>query len=316
MKMRVNAIITGATGFLGAALAGRILESGGKVAAIVRRNSPNRLRLADHPSLQVVEGDLSDVGSWRVPLSGFRGEVFYHLAWNGVGNSFRNDPLQITNIEPSLATLRLAAELGCRRWIGAGSQGEYGPLNKRISEQEPLAPTTLYGAAKGATCLLSQALGRQLGVETVWARVFSTYGPGDNSGWMLVDVIRQLLAGQRPALTPGEQLWDYLYVDDAADALFAMGSADHLCGVYNLGSGQSRTIRSIAEIARDMIDPSLPLGFGEIPYRPDQVMHLEADIDKLVRETGWRPRIELESGVKNLLEWIKESVSVKSGKAG
>jgi nucleoside-diphosphate-sugar epimerase len=301
----VNAIVTGATGFLGAALVARLLASGGKVAVIVRRDSPNRKRLPNHPALLVVNGDFDDVGAWREPLAGFSAEVFYHLAWSGVGNRYRNDPMQTANIEPTLETLRLARELGCGRWVGTGSQAEYGPLNRRISEKDLPEPTSLYGAAKAATCLLTQVLGEQLGMETVWARVFSTYGPGDNSGWMLVDVIRQLLNGQRPALTPGEQLWDYLYVDDAADALYAMGKCEHLSGTYNLGSGQSQTIRSIAEMARDLINPQLPLGFGDIPYRPDQVMHLEADIDKLTKDTGWRPQVSLESGIGNLIEWIK-----------
>jgi nucleoside-diphosphate-sugar epimerase len=305
MNSPVNAIVTGATGFLGAALVARLLAAGGRVAVIARQDSPNLKRLPDHPSLLVVNGDFSDVGAWQEPLAGFTAEVFYHLAWNGVGNSYRNDPRQTANIEPSLETLRLARELGCRRWVGTGSQAEYGPLNRRISEIDPPEPTSLYGAAKAATCLLTQVLGKQLGIEPVWARVFSTYGPGDNSGWMLVDVIRQLLDGQRPALTPGEQLWDYLYVDDAADALFAMGKIENLSGIYNLGSGQSRTIRSIAEMARDLINPELPLGFGEIPYRPDQVMHLEADIDKLIKDTGWRPQVSLEAGIRNLVDWIK-----------
>ncbi|HEY5976165.1 MAG TPA: NAD-dependent epimerase/dehydratase family protein [Geobacteraceae bacterium] len=319
MNSPVNAIVTGATGFLGAALVSRLLASGGRVAVIARQDSPNLKRLPSHPDLLVVHGDFSDVGAWQEPLAGFPAEVFYHLAWNGVGNKYRNDPMQIANIDPSLETLRLARTLGCRRWVGTGSQAEYGPLNRRISENDPPAPSSLYGAAKAATCLLTQVMGKQLGVEPVWARVFSTYGPGDNSGWMLVDVIRQLLNGQRPALTPGEQLWDYLYVDDAAAAMFAMGKAASLSGVYNLGSGQSQSIRSIAEMARDLINPQLPLGFGEIPYRPDQVMHLEADIDKLTRDTGWRPRVSLESGIGNLIEWIKGAVmddmQTDSGKA-
>lgn len=309
MKGNINAIVTGATGFIGAALVRRLLDCGGKVAAIVRPESPNCSLLPDSPNLTVVPGDLRDVTTWREPLSGFGADVFYHLAWHGVGSNQINDPQQASNIEPSLATLKLAAELGCRRWVATGSQGEYGPLNRRISEQDLLEPTTLYGAAKAATCLLTRVLGQQLGIETVWVRVFSTYGPGDNR--MLADVFKKLLHKQRPALTAGEQLWDYLYVDDAADALVAMGMAGHLSGIYNLGSGQSRTIRSIAEMARDMIDPELPLGFGEIPYRTDQVMHLEADIGRLVRDTGWRPRISLEEGVRRLVESIKNDIPDK-----
>lgn len=304
METPINAVVTGATGFLGAALVSKIIESGGRVTALVRKNSPHRTRLMKHDRLSVIEGDLENLSSCREALAHQSPGLFYHLAWEGVGNSYRNDPIQITNINTTLETIRLAHEIGCNRWVGSGSQAEYGPLNRRISEDDPLQPTTLYGAAKASACLLSQIVGQQNDIEIVWARVFSTYGPGDNSGWMLVDVIRQLLAGQKPALTPGEQLWDYLFIDDAIDAFLALGSAPATCGIYNLGSGQSHTIRDIVSIARDLINPSLPLGFGEIPYRPDQVMHLEADTGKLVRDTDWKPKIDIKAGLERLIASI------------
>lgn len=301
MKIPMNAVVTGASGFLGSAVILNILESGGSVTALVRKNSPHRSRLKKHERLIVVEGDLDNIASSKQALAQLSPDVFYHLAWDGVGNIYRNDPIQLSNIHKTLETIRLSSEIGCRRWIGAGSQAEYGPLNRCITENDRLEPTTLYGAAKASACLLAQVAGKQNGIETAWARVFSTYGPGDNSGWMLVDVIRQLLNGQRPALTLGEQLWDYLYVDDAVNAFVTMGTVARLTGIYNLGSGKSSSIREIVEKVRDMIDPALPLGFGKIPYRHDQVMHLEADISKLTEATGWHPHVTLEAGLKKLL---------------
>ena len=290
---------------MGSALVEKIIESGGRVTALVRKNSSNISRLLKHERLVVVEGDLNEISSCRNALAKHEPGLFFHFAWEGVGNSDRNNPAQVNNINTTLETIRLAREIGCSRWIGAGSQAEYGPLNKRITENDPLKPTTLYGAAKASACLLAQVTGEQLGIETVWCRIFSTYGPGDNSGWMLIDVIRQLLISQKPALTRGEQLWDYLYVDDAAEAFMAMGTAHRLSGTYNVGSGSSRTIREIVEIARDLINPELPLGFGEIPYRPDQVMHLEADIGKLTRDIGWQPIVSLEKGIGVLVSSVK-----------
>lgn len=305
MNSPLNAVVTGATGFLGSALVHKLLKSGGQVATIVRKGSSNCFRLPSHPNLIQIYGDLDNVKAWSKDLSEFSADVFYHLAWQGVGNTLRNDPIQIINIEPTLDTLKLAKEIGCKRWIGIGSQAEYGSLNRRISEKDITEPTTLYGAAKLSACLLTQVLAKQIEIEAVWVRVFSTYGPGDNSGWMLIDVINKILRGQRPALTRGEQLWDYLYVDDAVDALECLGIVDNLSGIYNLGSGQSQTIRSIVEMVRDMINPEFSLIFGEVPYRPDQVMHLEANIDKMNQDTGWYPRIKLAVGIRNLIESIK-----------
>ena len=305
MNHPMKAIVTGGTGFLGGALVAKILASEGTVAMVVRRGSHVPSTLRTHPRVTIVEGDLDDVPSWSVPLEGFCADVFFHLAWKGVGNSFRNDPVQISNISFTLDTIRLASNLGCRRWVATGSQAEYGPLNRRISESDLLEPTTLYGASKAATSVLVGPLGRQLEIETVWTRVFSTYGPGDRAGWMLVDIVRQLFERSRPALTPGEQLWDYLYVDDAVEGLIALGATANLSGIFNLGSGRSQTIRSIVEMARDLVDPQLSLGFGEVAYRPDQVMHLEADISKLTSFTGWKPSISMEVGLLRLIESLR-----------
>ena len=306
MESNIRAAITGGTGFLGAALANGILDRGGEVAVLARKDSPHRWRLPARPGLVVLEADLERLGEAAPGLRHFGPEVFFHLGWIGVGNRFRNDPVQVRNILATADAVRLAAECGCRRWVGTGSLAEYGPLNRRISEADPMEPTTLYGACKVAAWALARVLGAQAGLETVWARVFSTYGPGDDEGWMLTKVIGQLLAGERPSLTAGAQAWDYLHVADAAEALLRLGTAPRVAGAYNLGSGQARTIRAIVEMTRDLIDPRLPLGFGEVPYRPDQVMHLEADISRLRQDTGWSPAVGLEAGIAGLIQGLRE----------
>ncbi|WP_010494527.1 NAD-dependent epimerase/dehydratase family protein [Paenibacillus elgii] len=304
---RVTAFITGATGFIGSVLCRKIVAENGIVYALVRENSKNIDRLPVDKNLKVIYGDLDDFGYIREQLSQIETNinVFYHLGWKGVGNKDRNDPVQSQNIESTIQSLLLAHSLGCSKWVGTGSQAEYGPINSKISEEHLTKPTTFYGASKLSACILSQVLGHQLNMSTVWARIFSTYGPGDNSGWMLIDLINTLLDKQKPKLTLGEQLWDYLYVDDAANALYKLGTAVNSQGVYNLGSGNATKLKKIIEITRDLIDPALPLGFGEIPYRIDQVMHLEADVSKLIRDTGWQAEIDLETGLRRTIDYIK-----------
>ncbi len=309
----LRAVVTGGTGFIGSRLCEELLRDGATVYAVVRENSLHRTRIPIHPNLIVVEGDLSAIQLWGTELKrivdGF--DVFYHLAWEGVGNKLRNDVVQIHNLGTVLETIKLAKELGCNQWIGTGSQAEYGPLNQVIQEDAPNKPSTLYGAAKLAAGNMSAIWGRELGIPCQWVRIFSTYGPGDSSGWMLTDVIGQLLDGAVPRLTLGEQLWDYLHVHDAADALIALAkSASSNCGTYNLGSGTSQTIRSIVETVREIIDPQIPLAFGDIPYRPDQVMHLEANINRLKEQTGWKPRIDLTTGLKQTIEYIRNNRAV------
>ncbi|GAB2718049.1 NAD-dependent epimerase/dehydratase family protein [Paenibacillus thermoaerophilus] len=297
------AIVTGATGFIGAALCRALLARGWRVYALVRPRTDRRSRLPDHPQLRCFHGCLEDPEPWTSELRRLAGEgerfaAFFHLAWHGVGGQARNDCSQLANIAWTVQTVGIAAKLGCRLWIGAGSQAEYGRLEGRADESHPEAPTTLYGRAKLEAGRQALAAAAAAELTACWVRVFSVYGPDDDEGWFIPGLAAQLLEGDTPRMTPGLQRWDYLYVDDAASAFAALAEApDPPSGVYNLGSGESRTIRDIAALVRDAAAPGAELRFGALPYRRDQVMHLEADTAKLAATAGWQPRVPLAEGI-------------------
>jgi nucleoside-diphosphate-sugar epimerase len=140
-----------------------------------------------------------------------------------------------------------------------------------------------------------------------WVRLVAAYGPGDNPQHLIPSVIETLLAGKKPALTSGEQTWDYLYVEDVAKALCRIAAAG-ATGTLNLASGKTIVIRQLVERIRGLVDPNLPLRFGAEPYRRDQVMHLEADISRLRCATGWEPEVSLEEGLRRTVEWHKTNV--------
>lgn len=145
-----------------------------------------------------------------------------------------------------------------------------------------------------------------------WLRLFSSYGPKDNPDWMIPYLIGALQRREKPALTLGEQQWDYLYVGDVAEAIYLTALSGTAEGVFNLGSGRVDALRRIIEYIRDLIEPTLPLGFGAVPYRPDQVMHLQSDITKLQRETGWKPRTNLQDGLKKTVDWYLSRTGVSA----
>ena len=120
---------------------------------------------------------------------------------------------------------------------------------------------------------------------------------------MIAYVIRKLLAGEKPSLTAGTQVWDYLYADDAARALYAMAVSGSHGALYPLGGGEARPLRDYIVTLRDEIDPALPLGFGEVPYGAKQVMHLEADVSDLEHDVGFVPLISFTEGIRNTIEY-------------
>lgn len=298
-------LLTGASGFVGSAVASELVRGGRQVAVLLRPASDTRRITGIIDRLTVIRGELGNLGACTAQIRAFAPEAVLHLAWEGVKGADRNGAMQPGNIAASVDLYRLAAALDCQTFVALGSQAEYGPAAGKLAESAPTRPTTVYGAAKLATCLVLERMAAAEGRSFAWLRLFSSYGCDDDPSWLIPYMIHALLSGQRPSVTAAEQLWDYIHVDDAARAVIAAMDA-RATGVFNLGSGRAVPLRQVMETVRDLIDPSLPIGFGEKPYRPDQVMHLEADISALSGSTGWAPAVPLEQGLRQVVRWHRE----------
>ena len=306
--MRV--FLTGASGFVGSFFLRNLLDSGEHEVAVLLRTPDTASRIKDRLcDTQLIQGDLSNQGRFEAQVKNFKPDAFVHLAWNGVMGSDRNALYQWRNVPQTLELVEMASRVEAKHWIGLGSQAEYGPCQAKIDETTNTRPTTLYGVSKLAVCTLSERLCQEFGIRHAWLRLFSSYGPADNSDWLIPYLTRSLLARQKPSLTPAEQLWDYIYVEDVASAVRAVLDNHEATGIFNLGSGRALKLRSIIEKIRNLIGSDLPLGFGEIPYRSDQVMHLEADITRLKRVTGWVPSFDFDTAIEKTVDWYSENKS-------
>lgn len=293
--------LTGATGFLGARILRALAADGHDIAALIRPQADAR-RIADcRESIHRIEGRLGD-DAWHGQLADFRPHAVIHAAWQGVANTERDDPAQADNVARTVRLAALAADAGAATFIGLGSQAEYGPADRCLDETAPTRPATLYGMAKLAAGQMCAALCEHHAMRFAWLRVFSTYGPGDNGCWLIPSVLAALRRGERPRLTACAQRWDFLYGDDAAAAVCAVAAAPEARGVFNLGAGEAPVLRGTVELLRDLAAPGAELGFGEIPVRADQSMHLQADIGRLRGATGWAPRWSLRDGLAATVE--------------
>lgn len=288
--------VTGATGFLGSYVVEELIEHGHELAILMRPGADS-WRLASHLSrLKVIEGSFDDFAAWRGALTVFRPEAIVHMAWRGVGNVERNAPIQARNVPDIVDMSALAAEVGASIFIGAGSQAEYGPYSRIIHETDLASPTTLYGRAKLTAGGMAGQLCAESGMRFAWLRIFSTYGPKDAPGWLIPSMIKTLREGHRMALTGCEQHWGFLHARDAAAAFRVALTDSTAAGVYNLGSLDAPLLRETVTTLRDLVNPAAELGFGDLAYRPDQVMILQADIGRL-NALGWRPKIDLVTGL-------------------
>lgn len=297
-------LVTGAGGFVGAAVVSSALSAGHHVIALVRP-AGNRQRL-DELGAVIASVNLADATGLEAAMRHHRPDVVVHSAWSGVSNVSRQQRSQITdNVSVALSLVDAAAATGVRKFVGIGSQAEYGLLSGKISETALPVPTSLYGATKVAVQVLTTQLCANAGIDFAWLRLFSTYGPRDNPSWLIPSMIEQLLSGSRPRTTEGRQLWDYLFIDDVADAIRAVAESKQAVGIFNLGSGEPVAVRNIIERIRDIAAPGLDLVFGDIPYKPDQIWHMEADIDRLHRLSGFVPQVGLGEGLARTIDWHK-----------
>src|ERR1700687_5960434 len=294
--------VTGATGFLGSYLVADLIGHGHDVAVLLRPGA-DPWRIAGSLSrLTAIAGDFAQVDSLRGPLSTFQPEAVAHLAWRGVGNTDRNSPIQAQNIPDTLDLAAVSIEAGARVFVGAGSQAEYGRYSRAIRESDIPRPTTLYGRAKLAADAMAGQLCAERGARFAWLRIFSTYGPMDAPHWLIPSMIRTLKQGKRMPLPRCEQRWGFLHARDAASAFRLALTRDDAEGVFNLGSSEAPPLHERVTTLRDLVNSNAELGFGDIPYRPDQVMILQADVRRL-EALGWRPQIGLEEGLSETVTW-------------
>lgn len=298
-------VITGATSSLGVALIDECIRNGVQVLALVRPHSSNLDRIPDADGVEVVECTLSDLAQFQE--WGKKYDAFVHLAWESSADASSRSMIrpQLSNVSYSLDAVDLAERLGCKVFVGAGSQAEYGRTDQALTEETPVHPETPYGAAKLCACEMTRMACKEKGIRHVWPRILSSYGPKYLSHTVINYTINELLKGNKPSLTAGEQVWDFIYSDDVARALYLLAEKGKDGEVYVVGSGHAQLLRDYLLTIRDIIDPSLELGLGEKPYGKDAVMHLACDIAKIRNEVGFEPQISFEEGIHRTIAWNK-----------
>lgn len=300
-------IVTGATSMIGEALIEECLKHGISVCAVIRKDTARKDRLPQDPHLELVECSLEELAALPEKVTGSF-DTFYHIAWGYTGAARnKSTRLQSKNIDYTLDAVEAAAKLGCKRFIGAGSQAEYGPLDREmIGPDAPEHPTTPYGVSKLAAGRLSKLLCKELGIEWIWPRIFSVYGIYDKESTMVMTALHQFLAEEETAFTPGEQEWDYLYSKDAGRAFYLIGEKGRDGSIYCVGSGKARRLYEYIYQIRDVANPKVTPGIGKKSYGVQPVMHLCADISSLKNDTGFEPAYEFSSGIREMVRWMKE----------
>ena len=299
-------VITGATGAIGTAVVKQMIKENVEVLVLCRENSKRNDRIPKHDLVKMKYCSLDELKDLKND-SNEPYDVFYHFGWSGTTGAFRNNMTeQLQNVQYTLDAVEAAARLGCKKFVGAGSQAEYGRVEGVLHAGTPTFPENGYGIAKLCAGQMSRILCEQKGMEHVWTRILSVYGPNDTDASMIMSTIGKLLNKEVPKLTKGEQEWDYLYSEDAAKAMYLIGLRGKHGKTYCIGGGKTKPLLEYVKILRDAIDKDAQLGVGEIPYSDKQVMYLCADITELQEDTGFVPDVTFDVGIQKTIHWFKD----------
>lgn len=293
-------LVSGSGGFLGGAFVNFCKSKGYSVLEIKRKSNHNKDESSGKVFYQnslLEEKVVSDICD-------FEPQFFFHFAWKGVSNTNRNEDQYRYNINLTLESIELAHLVGCTKWIGFGSQAEYGIKNNKIAEDEGCNPITNYGKSKLSLSISSLGLCESLGIQGAWIRVFSVFGQNDHETALIPMVIQKMLKNEEIHLSACTQTWDYLYIDDALEALNSL-MLHFKSGIYNLGSGQEIILKDVINLIQKITNSQSNLQFGSVPFNQNSIRYLVANITKLTQLTNWKPSFSLDEGLKNTVMYYK-----------
>lgn len=311
MRQPGSVLVTGATGMIGSALVRLLRAEDIPVYCLIRRDSLSKL--PPLAGLEAIEVPAFTTEALRRSLGGISCDTVFHLASYGVQINDRDrDQLIAGNLQLLAHVLEAFSDRPPARFIFTGSCSEYGFPAKDgqpISEDQPLRPTSLYGAAKVAAEVYGQALALRLKIPFTTLRLFNVFGPAEGPHRLLPSIIQALDQDCPAELTGGEQERDLLHVDDVAGALLAAARSEGLkpLAAYNVCSGRPVRIREVGQTAaRLMGKPQHLLQWGKLPYRSDEPMWVVGDPARLRQCTSWHPKLNLTEGIRSMVAAVRE----------
>lgn len=317
-------LVTGGCGFVGSNLVRRILARDtvhvtNLDALTYAGNAENLEGVADHPNYRFVHGDVCDADAVRDAMKGV--EVVFHLAAQShVDRSLLHpEDFLRTNVVGTGVLLDEARKAGVRRFVLVSTDEVYGSLGPtgRFTEESPLAPSSPYSASKAGADLLALAYHRTFGLDVVVTRASNNYGPYQFPEKLIPLFVTNALEDEPlPVYGDGQQVRDWLHVEDHCDGILAAADHGRPGEVYNLGGDCEKTNLEITRRILSVLGKPETL-LRHVADRPGHDRRYALDSTKAHRELGWHPRVAFEDGIERTIEWYRMNEGwwrrVKSG---
>ena len=293
-----SVLLTGATGFVGHHCLQPLLARSFTVHAVTAKASGPLF-----PDVQWHHVDLLDPAQVRDVLTAVRPTHLLHFAWYTEPGKYWTSTENFRWVQASLALLQEFSRCGGRRVVIAGTCAEYDWRFGYCSEGvTPLSPTTIYGTCKHAFHSLAEAFTTQCGLSSAWGRIFFLYGPCEHSARLVPSVTCSLLSGKQALCTHGNQIRDFLYVEDAADAFVTLLDGS-VTGAVNIASGRPLMVKDVVHRVGEKLSRPDLIQLGVIETSVTDPHVLLADITRLRQEVDWTPKYDLDHGLDQTISY-------------
>lgn len=309
-----SVLITGGGGFIGANFVRKFLELGYQVT-VAERQGGNLWRLQDiQDKVSIQFTDLTDRTSLETFIATIKPDIVVHLAAYGAYQRFQQDVgLTIdTNLKGTINLMDACMKTGVKAFINTGSSSEYGIKEAPMRETDLLEADNLYGMTKAAATLYGQMLAKKHGFPVITIRPFAAYGPFEEPGRLVPDIIAACLQQKELKLSSPASVRDFIYTDDLFDGyLAAIEHIQKVTGeVFNLGGGKQYTIGQVVDAVKQLTGSAVNPIYGSMEKAQTEPATWQADISKAKQLLGWQPKHTLESGLQKNIEWLKSNLSL------
>ncbi|OHA08319.1 MAG: hypothetical protein A3B37_03610 [Candidatus Sungbacteria bacterium RIFCSPLOWO2_01_FULL_59_16] len=306
MRLPSPILVTGAAGFIGANLLGRLLRGPRNNIHIFVKKDTAMWRIKHLRSkIKIHLVDIADAASVLLAIKKVKPRTIFHLATYGGYSHQRDEKAVISaNIIGTHNLMRACATEGFAAFVNTGSSSEYGLCSKPMRESDALKPNTLYGTTKVWATLFGQFLARTRKLPIVTMRPFSVYGPYEPLGRLMPNLIVAAYQGKNPHLSSPTSVRDYIYIEDLVDAYLAVANKPAAGEIFNVGTGKQRTLREVFTTMKKILHSPMEPIWDESVGRSFETKSWRADISKMKQYYRWSPHHDLESGLRSMTSWF------------
>lgn len=312
MSKKVNILITGGAGFIGANFVYKFLDLGYNVN-LLEKQGVNLWRLGKiKDKIQLYYVDSKNYNELEHFIVKLNPKIILHFAAYGAYQAKQQD-IKTTIDTNLLTTINLVnackkIKFGC--FINTGSNSEYGVKEKPIKETDLLEPNNLYGITKTAATMYCQDATRKFGLPIVTVRPFAVYGYFEEKERLIPYIIKSYLTNTELKLSSPKSVRDFVFIEDVIDAyLKIIENIQKIKGeIFNIGTGKQNTIdqvvKTIKEVTKSPIEPK----YNQIKPAQYEPKNWLADISKAKNLLKWQPNYSLKEGLKKNIEWFKNNL--------